>query len=50
MKCKNCGNEVTKDMMFCGECGSKVVFDNMDTLNCAVCDSPIKESDEFCGE
>lgn len=49
MKCKHCGNNVTADMMFCGECGCPVRNETIG-VHCPQCGSTINAADMFCGE
>lgn len=50
MKCKQCGNELTADMLFCGECGCPVETAGFGERFCPQCGSRVNEGDMFCGE
>lgn len=50
MKCKNCGEPITKEMIFCGNCGWKILLEEDREYRCAECGSVIDVDDAFCGE
>lgn len=52
MQCKQCGEIVTKDMLFCGNCGCPVTQESEETsiMHCPNCGNVINEGDIFCGE
>lgn len=52
MQCKNCGQTVTRDMLFCGNCGCPVPNEDHERPmeRCPQCGNIIKEGELFCGE
>ena len=49
MKCKQCGSEITDDMMFCGECGFPTTNSTVQ-CRCPQCGNEVAADDIFCGE
>ena len=52
MKCKNCGNELSSNALFCDNCGYEVnLYDETEEkLFCGNCGAEIENGAEFCGE
>lgn len=52
MQCKQCGETVTKDMLFCGNCGCPISQESNThvDMHCPNCGNVIKDGDAFCGE
>ena len=50
MKCKNCGNELSDNAMFCGKCGTKVekVIPKLKTKKCSQCGKELSKDELFC--
>lgn len=47
MKCKNCGNEISKDDLFCPYCGEKVTVSS-DLVICPECGAENEKGSKFC--
>lgn len=55
MQCKQCGETVTADMLFCGNCGCPVPHEHTDVGTadmafCPECGNKLNPGDIFCGE
>lgn len=52
MKCLNCGNQLPEGTQFCGDCGQKVVKEEVKYTPkfCSQCGNSIGEGTEFCTE
>lgn len=47
MYCRNCGNQLDKDAIFCSKCGAKK-DENDSYLYCEKCGTKILEDEAFC--
>lgn len=47
MKCKECGQELNEDAMFCGKCG-KPTSSSRDKIKCEECGFKIDSNLEYC--
>ncbi|QOR33704.1 zinc ribbon domain-containing protein [Clostridium sp. 'deep sea'] len=52
--CKNCGQEVKRDVTFCAKCGSRMdeteVKHNINQKNCHQCGAVVAEDSKYCPE
>ncbi len=49
MTCKNCGNEIWQEMLYCPFCGHEVEDEEEQARVCPQCGRPAEADDAFCG-
>ena len=50
MKCPKCGSELENGVLFCRECGEKVMSSPKEKCYCRECGAKISSKAKFCSE